>query len=262
MPYVNGLEFAQPMANRAEMKAIPVILLSSSLNRDEVHEAERLGLASALSKPVKRSTLLSVIQEVMGPSNQVVESSATEIQSSLESENAPLSILLAEDNLVNQKIAVRRLERMGHQVAVASNGHEALTLYKKSNFDCILMDIQMPEMDGYEATSAIRSFEQAKAKAPIFIIAMTAHAMKGDKEKCLAAGMDSYISKPFRADTLNELLTTEVIQKKSSQVSATAVEPSQPPSSDSPRDSAAVRPALAPGRVDEQEERYQVAGRV
>ena len=94
MPDVNGLEFAHLMANRAEMKAIPVILLSSSLNRDEVHEAERLGLARALSKPVKRSTLLSVIQEVMGPSDQVVESSATEIQSSLESENAPLSILI------------------------------------------------------------------------------------------------------------------------------------------------------------------------
>ena len=259
MPYVNGLEFAQLMANRAEMKAIPVILLSSSLNRDEVYEAERLGLARALSKPVKRSTLLSVIQEVMDPSNQVVESSASEIQSSLDSEDAPLSILLAEDNLVNQKIAVRRLERMGHQVAVASNGHEALTLYKKSNFDCILMDIQMPEMDGYEATSAIRSFEQAETKTPIFIIAMTAHAMKGDKEQCLAAGMDSYISKPFRADALNELLTTQVIKKKSSKASARAVEPSQPPSSEAQSYSADFVQEIAQLSAEDQEDLYHAS---
>lgn len=220
MPYINGLEFAQLIVNRTEMKAIPVILLSSSLNRDEVLAAERLGLARALSKPVKRSTLLSVIQEVMSPPSQAVQPESTKERLPMNSANMSLSILLAEDNLVNQKIAVRRLERMGHHVAVASNGHEVFKLFKKTCFDCILMDVQMPEMDGYEATSAIRSFEQAESRAPIFIIAMTAHAMKGDKEQCLAAGMDSYISKPFRTAALKELLQNEVFQKKSGQPSA------------------------------------------
>ena len=213
MPHVNGLEFAQLLVNRPEMSSIPVILLSSSLNRDEVLEAERLGLSRALSKPVKRATLLSVIQEVMSPHAQAIESTVIKARPAVKSDRTPLSILLAEDNLVNQKIAVRRLERMGHHVAVASNGKEAFNLYKKSRFDCILMDIQMPEMDGYEATSAIRSFEKSEAISPIFIIAMTAYAMKGDREQCLAAGMNSYISKPFRADALNELLNVEVIQK-------------------------------------------------
>lgn len=259
MPYVNGLEFAQLMANRTEMKAIPVILLSSSLNRDEVLEAERLGLARALSKPVKRSTLLSVIQEVMSPRKQVVDSSlVSEARLPVESKNTPLSILLAEDNLVNQKIAVRRLERMGHQVAVASNGLEALTLYKKSHFDCILMDVQMPEMDGYEATAAIRSIEQAEAKAPIFIIAMTAHAMKGDREQCLAAGMDSYISKPFRADALNEILNAEVIQKESVQVSGAAEEPSMSAIGESEACSVEFVQEIMHLNAEDQEDLYQV----
>jgi PAS domain S-box-containing protein len=260
MPYVNGLEFAQLMANRTEMKAIPVILLSSSLNRDEVLEAERLGLARALSKPVKRSTLLSVIQEVMSPRKQAVDSPlVSEARFPVESKNISLSILLAEDNLVNQKIAVRRLERMGHQVAVASNGLEALTLYKKLHFDCILMDVQMPEMDGYEATAAIRSIEQAEAKVPIFIIAMTAHAMKGDREQCLAAGMDSYISKPFRADALNELLNSEVIQKESVQVSATAEEPSMSAIGESEACSVEFVQEIMHLNAEDQEDLYQVS---
>ena len=258
MPHVNGLEFAQLMVNRTEMRAIPVILLSSSLNRDEVLEAERLGLARALSKPVKRLTLLSVIQEVVSPSKQVEGSPiASEAPHIMEAKNTPLSILLAEDNLVNQKIAVRRLERMGHQVAVASNGQEALTMYKKSHFDCILMDVQMPEMDGYEATAAIRSIEQAEAKSPIFIIAMTAHAMKGDKEQCLAAGMDSYISKPFRAEALNTLLSSEVIQNQSVPRSTAAGEPSTPGASEAcPFE---FSQEIAHLSAEDQEDLYQVS---
>jgi CheY-like chemotaxis protein len=113
-----------------------------------------------------------------------------------------LHILLAEDNPVNQKVTVRALERRGHRVLLAQNGREAVTLASQEHFDLILMDIQMPGMDGYEATAAIREMERATGShAPI--VAITAHAMKTDQERCLAAGMDDYISKPIH---LNELI--------------------------------------------------------
>ncbi|HSC44958.1 MAG TPA: response regulator [Candidatus Acidoferrum sp.] len=114
-----------------------------------------------------------------------------------------MRILLAEDNAVNQKLAMRLLEKMGHSVSVAANGKEALHQFASANFDLILMDIQMPEMGGLEATDAIRGSEQGTGKH-LPIVAMTAHAMKGDREKCLAAGMDGYVSKPVRLDLLRE----------------------------------------------------------
>ncbi len=117
----------------------------------------------------------------------------------------PLRILLAEDNAVNQKVAVRLLENRGHTVTVASNGHEALAALEREQFHVVLMDIQMPEMDGFEATLAIRRQERDTGKH-LPIIAMTANAMKGDQEKCLAAGMDAYISKPINPKHLFEVV--------------------------------------------------------
>jgi CheY-like chemotaxis protein len=112
----------------------------------------------------------------------------------------PLRILLVEDSQINQRLAIGLLERKGHSVAVANNGREAYEAFVKESFDLILMDVQMPEMDGFEATEAIRSSKLEHSDLPI--IAMTAHAMKGDRERCLEAGMDAYISKPIRAQTL------------------------------------------------------------
>ena len=116
-----------------------------------------------------------------------------------------LYILLAEDNPVNQRVAVRLLEKGGHKVSVANNGIEAIELYEKEPFDLILMDIQMPDINGYEATNAIRKKEKGTG-SHIPIIAMTANAMKGDREKCIEAGMDEYISKPVNSIVLHELL--------------------------------------------------------
>jgi CheY-like chemotaxis protein len=123
--------------------------------------------------------------------------------------NAPvvsLRILLAEDNQVNQTVAVRILEKMGHSVVVANNGNEALSLLAQKSFDLVLMDIQMPEMDGFTATKRIREAEvQSRSHMPI--IAMTAHAMKGDRERCLEAGMDGYVSKPVARPELEEAIS-------------------------------------------------------
>jgi CheY-like chemotaxis protein len=116
----------------------------------------------------------------------------------------PLRILLAEDSPINQRLAVGLLERRGHSVAVANDGREALEAFRKEHFDLILMDVQMPEMDGFEATEAIRFSDHDNADVPI--VAMTAHAMKGDRERCLNSGMDAYISKPIRAQTLFETI--------------------------------------------------------
>ena len=118
----------------------------------------------------------------------------------------PLRILLAEDNLINQKVALKMLGKMGYRADVASNGLEVLEAIKQIQYDVILMDCQMPEMDGYEATRQTRSLEQNKQRKPIYIIAMTAHAMKGDREECLAAGMNDYLSKPVRESDLREAL--------------------------------------------------------
>jgi len=131
-------------------------------------------------------------------------------------------VLLAEDNKVNQTLAVRLLEKRGYVVSIAGNGREALAALEKEAFDIVLMDVQMPEMDGFEATSAIREKERFAGRH-IPIVAMTAHALKGDEERCLAAGMDAYISKPIRT---NELFSTieKVLRKSSQSVVATTTE--------------------------------------
>jgi len=115
-----------------------------------------------------------------------------------------LRILVAEDNLVNQRLATRLLEKRGHFVTVAATGCEALAALEKSSFDLVLMDMQMPEMDGFEATAAIRKKEKPGTHLPI--VALTAHAMKGDREKCIAAGMDGYLAKPIRPEELDAVL--------------------------------------------------------
>jgi len=116
-----------------------------------------------------------------------------------------LRVLVAEDNPVNQRLVVRMLEKRGHRVAVAGNGREAVDVLAKDSFDIVFMDVQMPEMDGLEATARIREKEEGSESHQI-VIALTAHAMKGDRERCLAAGMDAYLSKPIRPQELDDIL--------------------------------------------------------
>ncbi|MGB0415105.1 MAG: response regulator [Coraliomargarita sp.] len=218
MPGINGLDLASLINSRPELKETKLLLLSSSLNSAEVERAESLGVHRALSKPVKRNTLLEVILEIFGVNGALQPDSLPNIvddTTPTAPEKTQLEILLAEDNSVNQNIAKRRITKLGHKVTVVENGHEALEHIAQNSFDCILMDIQMPGMDGYETTQEIRKYEASEQLDRHFIVAMTAHAMKGDEEKCYESDMDEYISKPFRAERLQEVLEMAIRRKQS-----------------------------------------------
>jgi CheY-like chemotaxis protein len=156
-------------------------------------------------KPAKQSELFDAIVHALGV-NSYEQPDVREGQDHSTPVCQPLRILLAEDNTINQKLALSMLRKQGHQVTLASTGREALDAFRRGDFEVILMDVQMPQMDGLEATEAIRRDEQ-RTGTHVPIIAMTAHAMKGDREWCLGAGMDDYLSKPIRAQQLNELLS-------------------------------------------------------
>ena len=210
MPGLTGLDLARLIDSRDSLGETKIILLSSSLNRAEVDRARELGIARALSKPIKRTALSEVIKESFGVGGAAVpprhRRAAAPTATTPETPMHGMQILVAEDNPVNQTIARRRLEKLGHAVTVVEDGRKALEAAVGRRFDCILMDVQMPEMDGLEATRAIREFEQGNPGKRQFIVAMTAHAMKGDEERCLGAGMDDYISKPFKAERLKAVL--------------------------------------------------------
>jgi CheY-like chemotaxis protein len=161
----------------------------------------QLGVAAYVTKPITQSSLLAAITAAVHSSQTADERLSPVAPQVSTDKQPPLHILLAEDNLVNQKLAVRLLEKRGHTIVVANTGLEALAAWRGEPFDLILMDVQMPEMDGFEATAAIRAEERLKGGHTL-IIAMTAHAMAGDRQRCLQAGMDAYISKPIQAQTL------------------------------------------------------------
>jgi signal transduction histidine kinase/CheY-like chemotaxis protein len=182
-----------------------IIMLTSAGQRGDAARCRELGVAAYLSKPVGQSELFDCIVRVLDTSSSGAESAALITPHTSQEGKRKLHVLLAEDNAVNQKLVVRLLEKRGHRVTVTTNGREALAALEQDNFDVVLMDVQMPEMDGFEATAAIRVREQSIGRH-LPIIAMTAHAMRGDQERCLAAGMDGYISKPIRVQELIALL--------------------------------------------------------
>jgi signal transduction histidine kinase/CheY-like chemotaxis protein len=201
MPEMDGLELAK-LIRRSDAK-IPLVLFSS-LGRREAGDDANI-FAAHLTKPIKQSQLFDTLVGLFITARAHEEKPATS-QIKLDSEMAarhPLRILLAEDNAVNQKLALRFLQQMGYRADIASNGIEAIESVERQGYDVILMDVQMPEMDGLEATRDIRKL--TKVKQPR-IIAMTANAMQGDRELCLAAGMDDYISKPIRVNELVDAL--------------------------------------------------------
>ncbi|MBV9300645.1 MAG: response regulator [Acidobacteriaceae bacterium] len=202
MPEINGCELVEQIRLKGEPGQLAVVMLSSSLQLSNASRARKLGVTSYLTKPIGHSELLDAILKALGESGSEPEVAAPPVEAG-QPPLVPLQILLAEDNRVNQLVASRLLEREGHQVTVASNGNEVLAIHARDRlkFDLILMDIQMPEMDGFETAQMIRRSEERSGEH-IPIIALTAHAMNGDRERCLAAGMDGYVTKPIRLQEL------------------------------------------------------------
>lgn len=207
MPQMDGFDLVRNIKGDPSLSATTIMMLSSGAQKGDSAKAAELGISAYLLKPVRQSELQAAILRVLHTS-ETEGHPATVTSNSLLEERDParsLNILLAEDNPVNQKLALRLLEKRGHRVSLAGNGKEALSAFETSSFDLILMDVQMPEMDGIEATQAIRRLEEAGAShCPI--VAMTALAMKGDKERCLDAGMDGYLTKPIRTQELDAVL--------------------------------------------------------
>jgi two-component system sensor histidine kinase/response regulator len=208
MPEMNGFELAAQITADPELAGTAIMMLSSAAQHGQAAQCRELGIAVYLIKPITQSELLDAILNALDTQPHAALAPLDLAGEAVPDIGRPLRILLAEDNLINQQLALHILERQGHTVAVAANGREALAALEEERFDVVLMDLQMPEMNGFEATAAIRERERsAPSGKHIPIIALTAHAMKGDEERCLAAGMDGYLSKPIQpAELVRKLL--------------------------------------------------------
>jgi signal transduction histidine kinase/ligand-binding sensor domain-containing protein/DNA-binding response OmpR family regulator len=216
MPEIDGFQLVAKMAKVPCHSPVVMMLTSDDYNA-AVQRCRELGVNSYLIKPLKQCELLAAIRGILAPEGREAKLQPEGQKPSA----AQLRILLAEDNLVNQRLAVRLLERMGHQVVVAQNGKEVLEILQNGPFDLVLMDVQMPEMDGFVATREIRKWEHGR-QAHVPVIAMTAHAMKGDRENCMEVGMDGYIAKPINRTALQQVIE-EVL--KANEASATSAGP-------------------------------------
>jgi CheY-like chemotaxis protein/HPt (histidine-containing phosphotransfer) domain-containing protein len=208
MPGVDGFTLAEQIKASPDLAGAVLLMLSSAGRSEDAARCRQLGIALYLTKPLKQSELLDAILTARHEAGADGEPRATE--EAAQAEGRRLRILLAEDNVVNQRVAVRLLEKAGHAVVIANTGREAVEAVASQPFDLVLMDVQMPDLNGLEATAAIRRDEQATGRH-VPIIAMTAHAMKGDRERCLEAGMDGYVSKPVRAHDLFQAVDRIVV---------------------------------------------------
>ena len=203
MPEMDGFELAERIRDRPDLAGATLMMLSSAGQGRDAARCRELGVAAYLTKPIQHSTLLDAIMTSLGAGRTARGQPAPAVPAP--QVNRRLTILLAEDNAVNQRVAQRFIERWGHEVAIVSSGKEALAAIKERPFDLVLMDVQMPEMGGFEATRAIRAREKHTG-VHLPIVAMTAHAMKGDRERCLEAGMDAYVAKPVEAEELAQVI--------------------------------------------------------
>jgi two-component system sensor histidine kinase/response regulator len=205
MPGMDGFSLVEKISSEFKLQSPTIMMLTSLGVRGDATRCQQLGISAYLVKPVRQAELLEAILLVHGKNKMKKKSPGVITRHTIREKHQTFNILLAEDNIINQKIVQRFLEKEGHHVSIAENGKKALSILKNEKFDLILMDIQMPQMDGFEATTIIRG-QETSSKTHIPIIAMTGHALKGDKERCLSAGMDEYISKPISFEKLNELI--------------------------------------------------------
>jgi CheY-like chemotaxis protein len=205
MPGMDGFGLVEKIRRRPESSSMPVVMLTSGGHWGDRDRCRELEIQAYLQKPVRRRELLSAVLTATGR-GQAASASVAVAQTGRHSQPNGLRILLAEDNPVNQAVATRLLQKLGHSFTVAHNGKEALSLLSTDLFDLLLIDIQMPEMDGLTATRMIREKERS-TQDHLPIVAMTAHAMSGDRELCIQAGMDGYISKPINLQRLEDAIT-------------------------------------------------------
>jgi PAS domain S-box-containing protein len=205
MPDMDGLALIERLGHLSRVSGATIMMLTPARQQGDAARCQALGVAACVTKPVLQSSLLEAIRTALDRPRSTTEHQAWPARSLAGTDQPRLHILLAEDNAVNQKLAVRMLEKRGHTLVVAGTGKEALAAWRRERFDLILMDVQMPEMDGFEVTAAIRQAERLTG-VHIPIVAMTAHAMSGDRQRCLEAGMDGYIPKPIQAQTVFEVI--------------------------------------------------------
>jgi CheY-like chemotaxis protein len=199
MPEMDGFAVAERIKSESSLKTTVILMLTSSDRQGFADLARDAGIAACLNKPIHQNKLLDAILDAFHPSPSVEVVPRPPASAAVESR--PLKILMAEDNPHNQRVAMLILTKAGHSVTLAADGQAAVKTYSEDTFDVVIMDLQMPFMDGFQATAAIRGFESGSSRR-VPIIALTAHAMVEDRNRCLAAGMDGYVSKPIQAETL------------------------------------------------------------
>ena len=212
MPGTDGFVLVEQIRSDPQLAPARIIMLTSAGHRGDAARCRELGVAAYLTKPIGQTELLNAVLQVLGHRTSTGEAPALITRHTLREHPQGLRILLAEDNVVNATLARRLLGKNGHFVDVATDGRQALAKLRTTTFELVLMDVQMPTMDGFEATAAIRAMEGTSG-SHLPIVAMTAHAIKGDRERCLAAGMDGYVSKPIRVGDLLKEIDLVVRQK-------------------------------------------------
>jgi PAS domain S-box-containing protein len=207
MPDLDGFGVAREIAQQPDLAGATIMMLTSSGQYGESERCRELGIATYLTKPIRRAELHEAIGRALN-GFAVVGPATASAPLAVPGPARTVKVLLAEDNIVNQRVATGLLTKRGHHVTVVVNGREALAAIERETFDVVLMDVQMPDMDGLEATAAIRALERTTG-SHVRIIAMTAHAMNGDRERCLRAGMDGYLSKPIKPQMLFSVVEDE-----------------------------------------------------
>ena len=216
MPGMDGFTLIERIREKFSIPS-EIVMLTSARHREDAERCRSLGVAAYLLKPIRQAELRTALAHILSSESKIVCPLLPPPTRPLRASSRALSILVAEDNAVNQRLILRLLEKRGHCVKLAANGCEALTLLEQQTFDLVFMDIQMPEMDGLAATARIRELERASGSARhLPIIALTAHAMKGDQERFLASGMDGYLSKPLHPQALDGVLAAHLTSHPSS----------------------------------------------